>query len=88
MKSSKEKIKQRILTFARRKGQEHPVSTSEVARDLFSGVWKNHLDNVRTTAGEFQKEQLTTLAKVGKKIKMETTGKKSQLKLVKQPFDK
>jgi hypothetical protein len=88
MKSSKENIKQRILTFARMKGPEHPVSTSEVARDLFSGVWKNHLDNVRTSAGEFQKEHLTTLARVGKKIKMETTGKKSHLKLVKQPLEK
>ncbi len=76
-------MKNHILSFGRNKKDEKPISSSEVTRDLFSNIWKEHLDEVRTMAGEIQSEKLASIKKHGKKILLKDTEKSVQLSLLK-----
>ncbi|SMO93034.1 DUF3253 domain-containing protein [Gracilimonas mengyeensis] len=71
MKKSKQEIKNRILTFTKKRGPEKSVCPSEVTKDLFSDVWKDHVDDVRTAAGELQSERLISITQKGKEIKLD-----------------
>jgi len=68
MKKSKQEIKNRILSFTKKRGPEKSVSPSEVTKDLFTDVWKDHVDEVRTIAGEMQSERLISITQEGKEI--------------------
>ncbi len=65
MKTYKKHIKARVLTFAK-KHREASVSPTEATKNLFSDIWKVHVDEVRSMAGELQSEQLVGLSS-GKK---------------------
>lgn len=54
MKQSKQEIKNRILTFKKMRGHQKPVSTSEVTKDLFSDIWRDHVDEVQTITRKMQ----------------------------------
>lgn len=71
MKKSNTKFNQRVLSFTGRHNDDKSISSSETARNLFSGIWKNHLDKVRTTAGELQSEHLHKLAQIGKNFRLD-----------------
>jgi hypothetical protein len=83
MKKSKQEEKNQLQSLGRKKKDEKPVSSSEVTRDLFSTVWKEHLDEVRTMAGELQSEKLASIKKHGKKILLKDTKKRVRLSLLK-----
>lgn len=59
MKKSKQEIKNRILSFTKKRLPDSPVSTSEITRDLFSDVWKNHLDEVKSKASDFKNRKIS-----------------------------
>ncbi|MAL17328.1 MAG: hypothetical protein CL670_16225 [Balneola sp.] len=44
--------------MSKKRGTDRPISTTEVTKDLFSNVWKEHVDEVRTMAGKLQSEKL------------------------------
>ncbi|WP_020402682.1 DUF3253 domain-containing protein [Gracilimonas tropica] len=71
MKKSKQEIKNRILTFTRQRGPEKSVCPSEVTKDLFSDVWRDHVDDVRTVAGELQSENLIKITQRGKEVRLD-----------------
>lgn len=71
MKKSKQEIKNRILTFTKKRGPESSVCPSEVTRDLFSDVWKNHLDDVKHVAGELQSEKLIKITQDGRDVRID-----------------
>ncbi|MFD2532879.1 DUF3253 domain-containing protein [Gracilimonas halophila] len=71
MKKSKQEIRNRILTFTKKRGPERSVCPSEVTRDLFSDVWKNHLDDVKNVAGELQSEKLIKITQNGQEIRID-----------------
>ncbi len=71
MKKAKQEIKNRILSFTGKREADNKVTPSEVARDLFSGVWKEHLDEVRTMAGELQSEKLLKITRKGSDIRID-----------------
>lgn len=54
MKKSNEEIKHKILSLTKDRGEDKSICPSEVARDLFSDVWEDHMDEVRSMAGELQ----------------------------------
>lgn len=71
MKKSEQEIKNRILTFTKKRGPEKSVCPSEVAKDLFSDVWKDHVDEVRTMAGKLQSEKLISITQKGKEVRLD-----------------
>ena len=71
MKKSKQEIKNRILTFTKKRGPEKSVCPSEVTKDLFSDVWRDHVDDVRTAAGELQNQKLIKITQGGKEIRLD-----------------
>ncbi|MEX0723410.1 MAG: DUF3253 domain-containing protein [Gracilimonas sp.] len=58
MKKSKQEIRNRILTFTKQRRSERSVSSSEVTRNLFSDIWRDHLDNVKAMSGKFKNKKL------------------------------
>lgn len=68
MKRSKQEIKSHILQLTKKRGTGKSVSPSQVARDLFSDIWKDHLDEVRSMAGELQSERLISVTQNGKSV--------------------
>lgn len=58
MKKSKQEIKSRILRFKKTKSSEIDVSPSEVTKNLFSGIWKNHVDGEKTTLNKLRTKKL------------------------------
>ncbi len=58
MKESKQESKNRILSFTKQRRSERSIPSSEVTRDLFSDVWRDHLDNVKAMTGKFQNKKL------------------------------
>lgn len=85
MKKSKKEIRNRILTFTKKKGVEKSVSASEVAKDLFSDVWKDHVDEVRTMADELQNEKLISKSQDGEEIRVDKASGSIRLSLMKTP---
>lgn len=85
MKKSKKKIKNRILSFTKQRSPEKSVSPSpsEVARDLFSNIWKDHLDEVRTMAGELQSEHLISVSQQSKDVRIDEAKGPIRLSLMK-----
>lgn len=83
MKKSKQEIKNRLLSFTKKRKKEKSPTSSEVTRDLFSTVWKEHLDEVRTMAGELQSEKLAIFKAKGKKILLDDARQEVQLSLLK-----
>lgn len=71
MKKSKQEIRNRILTFTKKRGPESSVCPSEVTRDLFSDVWRNHLDDVKNVAGELQNEKLIKITQKGRDVRID-----------------
>lgn len=71
MKKSKQEIKNRILTFTRKRGSQKSVCPSEVTKDLFSDVWRDHVDEVRTVAGELQNQKLIRVTQGGKDVRID-----------------
>ncbi|MTI87110.1 MAG: DUF3253 domain-containing protein [Balneolaceae bacterium] len=71
MKKSKEEIESRILSLTKSRGAGKSVSPSEVARDLFSNVWEEHLDEVRGMAGELQAKGKIRIIQQGKPINID-----------------
>lgn len=63
MKKSKQKTKNRILTLSRKGNDEESVNTSDVTGNLFSDVWKEHVDGVRTSIGDLQSEKLFKISR-------------------------
>ncbi len=68
MKKSKQEIKNRILTFTKSRGPKKSVCPSEVTRDLFSDVWRDHLDEVKDVAVGMQKNKLIRITQNGEDI--------------------
>ncbi|MDR9417813.1 hypothetical protein [Gracilimonas sp.] len=58
MKKSKQEIKGKILRFSKTKRYENDVSPTEVTKNLFSGIWKNHVDGERTSIKKLHKRKL------------------------------
>lgn len=83
MKKSKKEIKNRILAFTKKRATEKSVSASEVAKDLFSDVWKDHVDEVRTMAGELQSEKLISITQNKKEIRVDKASGPIRLSLLK-----
>jgi len=87
MKKSKQEIRNRILTFTKKRGPERSVSTSEVTRDLFSDVWKNHLDDVKNVAGELQNEKLIKITQNGQELRIDEAKGPIRLSILKPDQD-
>lgn len=68
MKKSKEEIEHRILSLTRSRGSKSSVCPSDVARDLFSDVWREHMDEVRNVAGELQATGKIKILQSGKSV--------------------
>lgn len=83
MKKSKKKIENRILSFTKQRSSEKPVSPSQVAHDLFSNIWKDHLDEVRTMAGELQSEHLISVTQQNKDVRIDEAKGPIRLSLIK-----
>lgn len=73
MKKSKQKIKNRILSFTKKRGPDKSISPSEVTKDLFTDVWKDHVDEVRTVAGKMERERLIRITKDGENVSLKDT---------------
>lgn len=71
MKKSKEEIEHRILSLTRSRGREKSVCPSDVARDLFSDVWREHMDEVRNVAGELQAVGKIKILQSGKPVRID-----------------
>lgn len=71
MKKSEQEIRNRILTFTKKRGPKKSVCPSEVTRDLFTDVWRNHLDEVKTVAGKMQNEKMIRVTQNGKDINID-----------------
>ena len=82
MKKSKQEIKNRILSFTKKREGDRSVSSTEVTKNLFTDIWKNHVDEVRTMAGELQSEKLFSLKQAAKKSLPKKAGKSIQLTLI------
>lgn len=83
MKKSKQENKSRILPMKKSRGQEDPVSPTEVTKNLFTDVWKDHVDEVRTMAGELQSEKLASITRKAKAVVLSQTNKSTRLSLIK-----
>ncbi|MBD3616518.1 MAG: DUF3253 domain-containing protein [Gracilimonas sp.] len=83
MEKSKKEIRSRILSFTKQRSPEKSVSPSEVARDLFSNIWKDHLDEVRTMAGELQSEHLISVSQKSKDVRIDEAKGPIRLSLMK-----
>ncbi|MEQ8523633.1 DUF3253 domain-containing protein [Gracilimonas sp.] len=68
MKKSKQENKGRILPMKKKRGRGESVSPTEVTKDLFTDIWKDHVDEVRTMAGELQSEKLASLKRKAKSV--------------------
>ena len=84
MKKSKQEIKNRILSFTKKRGPEKSVCPSEVTKDLFSDIWRDHVDEVRTIAGEMQSEQLISITQDGKEVPLKKAKGPLRLKVYRQ----
>lgn len=84
MKKSKREIKNRILSFTKKRVLEKSISPSEVTKDLFSDVWKDHVDEVRTVAGEMQSERLISITQGGNEVPKKKAKGPIRLKLYRQ----
>jgi hypothetical protein len=71
MKKSKQEIKSRILPMKRKDRQSESISPTEVTKNLFTDVWKDHVDEVRTMAGELQSEKLASITQKGSSISID-----------------
>lgn len=83
MKKSKQVNRSRILPMKRNRGQDDSVSPTEVTKNLFTDVWKDHVDEVRTMAGELQSEKLASITRKAKAVVLNQTKKSARLSLVK-----
>jgi hypothetical protein len=77
MKKSKVEIKNRILAFTKKQRFEDSPSPTEVTKNLFTDVWKAHVDDVRAVAGEIHNQKL---------IKVAQHGDEGQLDLCRRPI--
>jgi hypothetical protein len=84
MKKSKQETKGRILKMTKTKKSDKSVSPTEVTKNLFADVWKDHVDEVRTMAGELQSEKLTNITKKGKALVLNKVKHPIQLSLLKR----
>lgn len=84
MKKSKQEIRNRILTFTKKKGPDRSICPSEVTRDLFTDVWKNHLDDVKHVAGELQNENLIKVTQNGRDIRIDEASGPIRLSILNQ----
>ena len=82
MKKSKQENKGRILPMSNKRGRDESVSPAEVTKDLFTDIWKNHVDEVRTMAGNLQSEKLMSMTQKGKKICLNHTRGPIRLSIV------
>jgi hypothetical protein len=71
MKKSEQEIRNRILTFTKKRGPEKSVCPSEVTRDLFMDVWRDHLDDVKGVAKKMQNEKMIRITQDGKDISID-----------------
>gem|GEM_PF-2502291 len=44
--------------MSKKRINDRPISPTEMTKDLFSNVWKEHVDEVRMMAGKLQSEKL------------------------------
>lgn len=58
MKKSKREINSRILQFRKTKSSEIDATPSEVTKNLFSGIWRNHVDGERTSLKKLRNRKL------------------------------
>lgn len=84
MKKSQKEKKSRILTLTKTRGLTgtDPVSPSEVTRDLFSDVWKENVDEVRTTVGELQSEKLVSVTRRDNDIRLDEAKGKGPIRFL------
>ena len=71
MNKSKQEIENRILSFTKKRGPNKSVCPSEVTKDLFSDVWRDHVDDVRNVAGELQNKRLIKITQGGKEVRLD-----------------
>ncbi|WP_421773888.1 DUF3253 domain-containing protein [Gracilimonas sp.] len=83
MKKSKQENRSRILPMKKNRGQNDSVSPTEVTKNLFTDVWKDHVDEVRTMAGELQSEKLVSISRKAKAVVLRQTNKAGRLSLLK-----
>ncbi|MEO1021020.1 MAG: DUF3253 domain-containing protein [Bacteroidota bacterium] len=70
MKPSKPEIEAKILQLTEKRGVEQSISSSEIARELFSDTWRNYMDEVHMSAVSLQKKGLISIAGEGKEMDM------------------
>lgn len=73
MKKSKKEIKSRILAFTKKRRSEDLMSPTVVTKNLFSDVWRDHVDGVRKVAGELQNARLIKIKRAGKEVALENS---------------
>lgn len=71
MKKSEQEIRNRILTFTKKRGPKKSVCPSEVTRDLFTDVWRDHLDEVKSVAGKLQNERMIRVTQNGEEVNID-----------------
>lgn len=81
MKKSKQENKGRILPMKKKRGKDESVSPTEVTKDLFTDIWKDHVDEVRTMAGELQSEKLASLKRKAKSVSVVLKNPKAPARL-------
>ena len=47
------------------------ISPTEATKNLFADVWKDHVDEVRTMAGELQSEKLVSITRKAKAVSLD-----------------
>jgi hypothetical protein len=71
MKKSEQEIRNRVLTFTKKRGPQKSVCPTEVTRDLFSDVWRDHLDEVKGVAGKMQNEKMIRVTQEMKDVSID-----------------
>lgn len=84
MKKSKQESKSRILNFTKQRRSEKSVPSSEVTRDLFSDIWRDHLDNVKAITGKIQNKKLIKTSQKRADIRIDEAKGPIRLSIFKQ----
>ena len=65
------KREETILAMATERGPDKTVCPSEIARALFPGNWRKHMDEVRTSAIGLQQAGKVTITQKGNPVDVE-----------------
>ena len=75
-------IKRTIIAMATQRAPDKTVCPSEIARALFPGDWRMHMDEVRASAIDLQREGKVAITQNGQPVDVEHIKGPVRIKLV------